>query len=123
MSAPLQVTLELTDDQLTQLAERVALVLERRNPQTPPPSEWLDAAEAAAYMRASKQRVYDLTSSGRLRCAKDGSRSLFRREWLDAYLAPDERRGVVSRSTIEASPAGAGGTAPGSDHGGVISHG
>jgi excisionase family DNA binding protein len=45
-------------------------------------------AEAADYLRCSKQRVYDLTASGRLPVSKDGTRSLFRREWLDAYLTP-----------------------------------
>jgi excisionase family DNA binding protein len=44
------------------------------------------AEQAAAYIAADKQRIYDLRSQGRLRCVKDGSRLLTRRSWLDAYL-------------------------------------
>jgi excisionase family DNA binding protein len=51
---------------------------------------WLDVAGAAAYMACKPQRVYDLVSAGRLRVAKDGARSVFRREWLDAYLLGGE---------------------------------
>jgi excisionase family DNA binding protein len=47
-------------------------------------SPWLDVDEAARYLRCSRQRVYDLVSEGRVRVAKEGRRSLFRREWLDA---------------------------------------
>lgn len=50
-------------------------------------SPYLTTAEAADYLRASKQRVHDLTSQGRLRACKDGSRNLYRRDDLDAYLA------------------------------------
>jgi excisionase family DNA binding protein len=42
--------------------------------------------EAAEYIRAPPQRVFDLTSQGRLPVRKDGSRNLYRREDLDAYL-------------------------------------
>jgi len=51
-----------------------------------PADPWLDVDEAAEHLRASRQRVYDLCSSGRIKPAKDGRRSLFRRSWLDAYL-------------------------------------
>jgi excisionase family DNA binding protein len=68
------------------LAERVAGLLAERD--RAPSSPWLDVTEAADYLRCGRQRVYDLVSGGRLRVAKDGSRSLFRREWLDAYLDP-----------------------------------
>jgi excisionase family DNA binding protein len=44
------------------------------------------AEQAAGYIAADKQRIYDLRSQGRLRCVKDGSRLLTRRSWLDAYL-------------------------------------
>ncbi len=57
-----------------------------------PESPWLSSDEAAQYLRCSKQRVFDLASQGRLPVAKDGSRSLYRREEFDAYLLAD--RGV-----------------------------
>lgn len=47
---------------------------------------WLTVQEAAAYLRCKPKRIYDLSESGRLRTAKDGRRSLFRRSWLDAAL-------------------------------------
>lgn len=48
--------------------------------------EWLDVDRAAAYLSCQPKRIYDLRSQGRIRFAKDGSRLLFRRSWLDAYL-------------------------------------
>lgn len=49
--------------------------------------DYLNVAEAAERLRASRQRVYDLLSSGRLRRFKDGARVLVSRAELDAYLA------------------------------------
>jgi excisionase family DNA binding protein len=75
----------LDESAICELAERVAERLEARD-QAAAGSPWLDVGEAAEYLRCSRQRVYDLTSTGRLRVAKDGTRSLFHRQWLDAYL-------------------------------------
>ncbi len=53
---------------------------------------WLDVAAAEQHLgyaenaRRGRQRVYDLVSQRRLRFAKDGSRLLFRRSWLDDDL-------------------------------------
>lgn len=55
-----------------------------------PVSPWLDVDQAADYLRCKPQRIYDLVAAGELRPAKDGRRSLFRREWLDAYLSRSE---------------------------------
>jgi len=55
-------------------------------------SPWLDSREAAEYLRldnpetTGRKRVSELARSGALRCARDGTRLLFRREWCDAYL-------------------------------------
>ena len=46
----------------------------------------LTVAEAAGYMGARPQRIYDRVSAGLLEPAKDGTRSLFKRAWLDAYV-------------------------------------
>jgi excisionase family DNA binding protein len=85
------VTLHLTDVRVTLPVETVgalAAVLARRLPAPPPPdpSPYLTVAEAAVYMRASRQRVYDLLSSRRLSRHKDGARVLISRAELDAYL-------------------------------------
>ena len=50
------------------------------------PDGWLDVQGAAEYLSCKPKRIYDLKSQGRIRCVKDGSRPLFRRSWLDAYL-------------------------------------
>ncbi|HWK28076.1 MAG TPA: helix-turn-helix domain-containing protein [Solirubrobacter sp.] len=54
-------------------------------------SPYLTTDEAADYLRCKPQRIHDLTSQGRLRVCKDGSRSLFRREDLDLYLSAERR--------------------------------
>ena len=72
------------------LAQRTAELLAECLQTAPTP--WRDVHEAADYLRCQTHRIYDLASVGRLRCAKDGRRSLFRREWLDAVLDQDERR-------------------------------
>jgi excisionase family DNA binding protein len=50
-------------------------------------SPFLSVHEAADYLRAKPQRVYDLLSAGRLQRFKDGRRVLVARAELDAYLA------------------------------------
>lgn len=79
------------DALLDLLAERVADRLADRladHGGGPPP--WLDSREAAEYLRldprTGPKRVSELQRAGHLRCGRDGTRLLFRREWLDAYL-------------------------------------
>jgi excisionase family DNA binding protein len=47
---------------------------------------YLTAQHAAEYLDCSRRRIYDLSESGQLRTYKDGNRSLFRRQDLDAVL-------------------------------------
>jgi excisionase family DNA binding protein len=88
MSAtPLHLTVppELID----QLAERVLELAVKRGLFEPrePASPWMNTAEAAAYLRCGKQRVYDLISQDRLvPSGRDGARALFHRDDLDAWL-------------------------------------
>ena len=49
-------------------------------------SPYLNVAEAADYLRCSEQRIYDLTSARQLPVSKEGTRSLYRREHLDALV-------------------------------------
>jgi excisionase family DNA binding protein len=49
-------------------------------------SPFMTISEAAEYLRAKPQRVYDLVSDGRLTRHRDGSRVLVRRDELDRYL-------------------------------------
>lgn len=80
------LTLELPHEVLDAIAERVAERLAERSPTRAEPTPWLDVDAAARYLAAERHRVYDLVSAGRLRCARDGRRLLFRREWLDECL-------------------------------------
>src|SRR5436190_24164424 len=84
-----EVSFTLSDGELQRLAVLVAdLLLERGLTGAPAPAEdgWLDVGAAAEYISAKRKRVYDLVSQGRLEPARDGSRLLFRRSWLAAYL-------------------------------------
>jgi excisionase family DNA binding protein len=49
-------------------------------------SPWMSAAEAAEYLRCPVSRVRKLTMTRELPCEHDGSRVLYHREALDAYL-------------------------------------
>lgn len=80
----MNATISLPPDLIEQIARRAADILAERVAHVP---DYLTAAEAASLMRCSKQRVYDLTSAGRLPVCKDGSRSLYRRSDVDRYLA------------------------------------
>jgi excisionase family DNA binding protein len=78
---------ELPDDVVETIIARAAeLVLERLEAERPPASEYLSVEEAAELLRSSRQRVYDLCSSGRLRRYKDGARVLVSRAELEGYL-------------------------------------
>jgi excisionase family DNA binding protein len=67
------------------VAELVREELARLAPREPSP--YLSVEEAAAFLRARPQRIYDLLSDGRLRRVKDGARVLVARRELEAYLS------------------------------------
>lgn len=80
---PRGLRIEFTEDQLTQLVDAVVERIGSQGDGTP---ALLDVEEAADYLRCDKQRLYNLKSEGRVKSVKDGSRLLFRRADLDAYL-------------------------------------
>ena len=84
------LALEVPPALVEAVAERVADLLVERLPAQRSAEPWLDVDAAAAYIAAKPHRLYDIVAEGRLRCAKDGRRSLFRREWLDDYLLGGE---------------------------------
>jgi excisionase family DNA binding protein len=86
----MNATISVPPELIEQIARRAAELLAERNGRQLP--EYLKVDEAAAYLRCSRQRIYDLSSAGRLRVRKDGSRSLFKRSDLDAYLAGETSR-------------------------------
>lgn len=93
-----RVVLELPENVIEAVAERAAaLVLERIAPTSPEP-ELLTVPEAAEFLRAKPQRVYDLISAGQLERFKDGRRVLVRRADLVAHLLPRNGRNRTNRS-------------------------
>jgi excisionase family DNA binding protein len=69
------------------IAPAVAEELERRGyvtkPEAPP---FLNVEDAAEFLAAKPQRIYDLLSSGRLTRFKDGSRVLVSRAELEVHV-------------------------------------
>lgn len=78
-----------------QVAERAAALVLARIGHAAAASPFLTVAEAAVYLRAKPQRVYDLLSTRRLTRFKDGRRVLVSRAELDAYLAATGPRPVA----------------------------
>ena len=56
-------------------------------------SPWLNAIEAAEYLRCPLSRVRKLTMTGELPHGKDGRRVLYHRDQLDEYI---RRGGAIS---------------------------
>lgn len=75
--------LTIPDELIERVARRAAeLVAERESTG----DRWLSTDEAARYLATNKGRLYALCSAGRIPFVKDGSRTLFRRSALDAWL-------------------------------------
>jgi excisionase family DNA binding protein len=88
-AVPPELTLEVPAGWLDAVAQRAAEIVlahDERRCVRAAASPYLNVAEAAEYLRAKPQRVYDLLSSRRLTRFKDGSRTLVSRAELDAYL-------------------------------------
>jgi len=73
----------LDDAALDLLAERLAPRLAGRHDDD---GGFLDVAGAAAHLSCPTSRVYALTSAGRIPCHRDGSRLLFDRAELAAWV-------------------------------------
>ncbi len=77
------LALDVPPEVVEQIAERAAAIIEHKAPAASP---WLTVGEAAEYLRCPKSRVYSLVSARRIPFVKDGSRTLFSRVELDAWL-------------------------------------
>lgn len=76
------LTLTLNSEEIVNLIdERVRMALEALDA-----DPWMNAEDAAEYLRCPRSRIYDLIQLGKVLPARDGSRVLFRRSALDAYL-------------------------------------
>jgi excisionase family DNA binding protein len=81
-----ELSVSLSPEALNALAVKVAELIHVPE-QRPPASPYMTVAQAAEYICAKPQRIYDLVSAGRLKRYKDGSRVLVSRAELDAWLA------------------------------------
>jgi hypothetical protein len=82
-------SIDLSDDVLEQLAQRVADILEERaggRKMVAMADRWLTVDQAATYIGSRPQRVYDLRSSGRLTRHGDGARALVDKHELDQLI-------------------------------------
>lgn len=84
----LHLTVDLAPDQLAQLAFRVSELLATRGAASETASPYLTVAEAAEYLRCSRERIHALLSQRRLTRHKDGGRTLVLRSELEAYVRP-----------------------------------
>lgn len=75
------IALPVPADLVEALAEAVAERLDR-----PGPEPWIDVEAAAEHLSCNADRIYALTSARRIPFEKDGSRLLFRRSELDAWV-------------------------------------
>jgi excisionase family DNA binding protein len=82
----------LSPDEMEQLAQRVAEIIEQRA--TNGAKRWLTVAEAAEHIGCDRQRIYDLRTKGALSRSGDGRRVLVDREELDRLVGPDRRRSL-----------------------------
>jgi excisionase family DNA binding protein len=80
-----RLSLTLPPDALEAIAQRAAEILAQQIGNQPT-SPYLNVDEAAAYLRCSRQAIYDRVSQRALEPARDGRRLLFHRDQLDAYL-------------------------------------
>jgi excisionase family DNA binding protein len=72
----------------TLLAERIELEPER----------WIGVEQAAAHLACPKSRIYDLVSARRIPHEREGSRLLFRRSDLDAWVTGGGGRSALGRA-------------------------
>ena len=81
------LTIELTDELLEQVAQRVAAILGvTAAPASPEP--WLTVEQAATHLGISKSQLYSLCSTrqtSKIPFTKDGSRTFFKASALDAW--------------------------------------
>jgi excisionase family DNA binding protein len=87
-----ELVLPIPDEWLDVIAKHVAKLLAERVPAAEL-KPYLSVDEAAHYAACTRQRIYDLRSSGQLSRHSDGRRALVARAELDAFLLPPDGGG------------------------------
>jgi excisionase family DNA binding protein len=81
------ISLAIPEPVLERIAERAAeIIAARQELDRREPEPWIGVEEAAKHLACPKGRIYTLTSTKRIPFARDGSRLLFKRSELDAWL-------------------------------------
>ncbi len=80
------VAFEAPPEFVEEVARRAAEILAELQPPSEPEG-YLDVAGAAAFLACPPSRIYALVSVGRIPVHRDGSRLLFDRRELRAYVA------------------------------------
>jgi excisionase family DNA binding protein len=91
----MRIEIEVSDDTIDAIATAITEKLRASPWRAQTESDDLTVAEAAEYLRCSKQRIYDMTSARRLPYYKFGRRVLLRRADIDGWL-DRERIGPTS---------------------------
>jgi excisionase family DNA binding protein len=83
-----RIRLELSEVEIAAIAQRVAAIIVSggTQPRGDSPQRFLTPAEAAQYLRCSRQRIYDLCSAGTLSRFRDGTRVLISRAEIDEHV-------------------------------------
>jgi excisionase family DNA binding protein len=86
--AALELTLTVSDELLTALAERLGVLAPTRVEESESSSPWLNTEAASAYLGVSRAQLYKLTAANAIPVHRKrrGQGLRFRREELDAWL-------------------------------------
>jgi excisionase family DNA binding protein len=85
MSSAEEISVAVPEELIDTVARRVLEFLDERD-KASGREPWIGVAEAAEHLHCKPQRIYALVHQGRLRPERDGSRLLFKRSELDAWL-------------------------------------
>ena len=85
----IRAELAMEADVIDEIAHRVAEIVLAKIGTATTASPYMTVGEAAEYLRCSRQRVYDLASSGRLPRYKDGGRTLHLRTEVTNLVEPE----------------------------------
>jgi excisionase family DNA binding protein len=101
----MRIELDLPDDVVERLAVAVAEHVRGLLAEDAAAVEYMTVEEAATYLRCSKKRIYGLTSRRAMPYFKVGSRMLFSRLAIDAWLAENRVDPTRRQSThFESAP-------------------
>jgi hypothetical protein len=82
--AGVRATVDLSSEAMDELVQRVATILQ---PESQSDDGWLRGADRiAAYIDCKPDRVYALSSAGRIPVERDGSALIARKSDLDAWI-------------------------------------